>query len=1020
MRLQSGDGLLQAVHNKNNDILNSPKRINTLQNSNYTQNAQNSIYYGNVTTADTANITDNIQQLTIEDVAALTKGQTDTDTEELQWCNSDLTTTGAQTQKLQYDNIQRHLVLNGLSNNRLNINSNLAARLQRLQAQNALNAPFFAQDQDQRMPQSPDDVLIDDYEAHQSCSSSASASPQDEDRAFDPSDSAESSDEGNDYSRPTTADIRPPMKGFVNPNYPGFQHLAHTLNFDEETLNNANNNNEIFEIHDKFDSVNRLDSVENIQKVFHDKSLNLNIDGVTPITPEPLAATPNDVLSISDGSENNDDSCTTVNENFNIRIDEKKVFDSVLNVGENYASDDKAQSSDDSKTDNKSISDVTKSDVIDKESVVGDFRKEVEEEFEKHCSDAADKSKLIQATEQELEETVEKLQTITPLQPIQASSTTNDAPVIIQPSPIVAEKPLVLEDTLIVKSPLKAKAPEVPVTTLQLKKEETLARLSRNSKSKEEKMAQNVAMPMEVDSMISLNACTDQKSIKDRTKPVPSFLPLQENAPRQIEQILSPIENKMADATLSSCQESISKIVVERPKNFLKTHRKMDVDTNETESVQKKMDLSRRDSNRELEEIEIQIKKIKSDTMNHLEEIERFRKEEYTKNFKEKDDDCCSLRKPMIPKTFVKKRRDYNQQFGSLITFPKRENIKRDPLNRRSVPMVRDRRKAHDESLGGFDVYNIETAMPKIDLDAIENHLKAARDEERRRRIDREEIRRRLAMGNEDDYYSDRPGRKPSLQARLQSGMNLQICFMNETVSDNESPSSDNECPLTNPKPTKTSRNNPQLQKSGSGNVLQPAQRPATLALQPAPPPQLGGATSETDFFTKQARLQTEARMALAQAKEMARMQMEIEKQRQKKSPITEMVRNSLEKVGIPFPEEKRRLSRQILTDMNVAQLQVIVNDLHTQIETLNEQLVKFLMNRDDLHMEQDSMLVDIEDLTRYLGAKEQVLKEQQLAPTPQNNNLLPPPSPAPSSPLTTLNNTVRPHLNRIASLVKK
>lgn len=38
------------------------------------------------------------------------------------------------------------------------------------------------------------------------------------------------------------------------------------------------------------------------------------------------------------------------------------------------------------------------------------------------------------------------------------------------------------------------------------------------------------------------------------------------------------------------------------------------------------------------------------------------------------------------------------------------------------------------------------------------------------RRTDREEIRRRLAMGSEDDYYTDRPGRKPSLQARLQSG----------------------------------------------------------------------------------------------------------------------------------------------------------------------------------------------------------------------------------------------------------
>jgi hypothetical protein len=287
------------------------------------------------------------------------------------------------------------------------------------------------------------------------------------------------------------------------------------------------------------------------------------------------------------------------------------------------------------------------------------------------------------------------------------------------------------------------------------------------------------------------------------------------------------------------------------------------------------------------------------------------------------------------------------------------------------------------------------------------------------RRTDREEIRRRLAMGSEDDYYTDRPGRKPSLQARLQSGMNLQICFMNETVSDNESPSSDTECPMTNPKQPKTSPKNSNPQSSPyEEKTAAPPTRPATLSigqplLQPVTQPM-----TETDFFARQARLQTEARMALAQAKEMARMQMEIERQRQKKSPITEMVRNSLEKVGIPFPEEKRRLSRQILTEMNVAQLQVIVNDLHTQIETLNESLVKFLMDRDDLHMEQDSMLVDIEDLTRYLGAKEQVFKEQTLAPS-QNNNI-PPPSPAPSSPLAALNSSMKPHLHRIASLVKK
>lgn len=64
---------------------------------------------------------------------------------------------------------------------------------------------------------------------------------------------------------------------------------------------------------------------------------------------------------------------------------------------------------------------------------------------------------------------------------------------------------------------------------------------------------------------------------------------------------------------------------------------------------------------------------------------------------------------------------------------------------------------------------------------------------------------------------------------------------------------------------------------------------------------------------------------------------------------------------------DKRRLSRQLLTDMNIAQLQILVNNLHTHIEELNESLVNYLMERDDLHVSQDTMLVDIEELTRYM-----------------------------------------------------
>ena len=63
------------------------------------------------------------------------------------------------------------------------------------------------------------------------------------------------------------------------------------------------------------------------------------------------------------------------------------------------------------------------------------------------------------------------------------------------------------------------------------------------------------------------------------------------------------------------------------------------------------------------------------------------------------------------------------------------------------------------------------------------------------------------------------------------------------------------------------------------------------------------------------------------------------------------------------FPEKKpifllfrvpsRKLNRHILTPMNVGQLQVILNYLLTQIETLNENLVEYLITRDELAIEQ-------------------------------------------------------------------
>ena len=57
------------------------------------------------------------------------------------------------------------------------------------------------------------------------------------------------------------------------------------------------------------------------------------------------------------------------------------------------------------------------------------------------------------------------------------------------------------------------------------------------------------------------------------------------------------------------------------------------------------------------------------------------------------------------------------------------------------------------------------------------------------------------------------------------------------------------------------------------------------------------------------------------------------------------------------------------MTRMNVGQLQVVLNFFLSQIETLNEDLVEGLLARDELAIEQDSLLTDIEDITKCISA---------------------------------------------------
>ncbi|XP_078472582.1 schwannomin-interacting protein 1 isoform X2 [Lampetra planeri] len=223
-------------------------------------------------------------------------------------------------------------------------------------------------------------------------------------------------------------------------------------------------------------------------------------------------------------------------------------------------------------------------------------------------------------------------------------------------------------------------------------------------------------------------------------------------------------------------------------------------------------------------------------------------------------------------------------------------------------------------------------------------------------RNERESIRQKLALGG---FFDDGPGiytncsksGKPSLSSRLQSGMNLQICFVNDSGSDKDSDADDS---------SKTD--------ASPDTPLSPVSKQSSSYSERDSADSEAGTDSESesldglDFSACQRKLQAEAKLALAMARPMARMQVEVEKQNRKKSPVADLLPH------LPHISEslmKRSLKPADMQEMTLGQLQVIVNDLHSQIESLNEELVQLLLVRDELHMEQDAMLVDIEDLTR-------------------------------------------------------
>lgn len=243
-----------------------------------------------------------------------------------------------------------------------------------------------------------------------------------------------------------------------------------------------------------------------------------------------------------------------------------------------------------------------------------------------------------------------------------------------------------------------------------------------------------------------------------------------------------------------------------------------------------------------------------------------------------------------------------------------------------------------------LELQNLDTGLPNLDFTKLEEHLtNAARErEEQDRKLLGEEVRRRLALQADSwkgasPAVSTRPHRS-NLALRLQTAMNLQVCYMNELAeSASESDVSESEDEFMVPK----SRSVPNLEGTS---------RPGSSKEDPYLRKLRDRAVREQhlDPCERQTLLQAETKTVLSNAKKAA--QTALERYRSTKSKAS----------GVP------RQARQYLRNMSMSDVLRIKNIMEQAIYRKNLELVQLLIERDSLHMEHDSLLVDIDDFTEH------------------------------------------------------
>ncbi|XP_023335499.1 schwannomin-interacting protein 1 [Eurytemora carolleeae] len=222
----------------------------------------------------------------------------------------------------------------------------------------------------------------------------------------------------------------------------------------------------------------------------------------------------------------------------------------------------------------------------------------------------------------------------------------------------------------------------------------------------------------------------------------------------------------------------------------------------------------------------------------------------------------------------------------------------------------------------------------------------------------REDIRRKLAnFGEPDD---------DDIQAE---DNNLEICFINETASDEieegvclnplaeeseEEADEDEDDDLDDSEYLEDSRVFPRS-KSEWEAFRSPEHSTLSVSECSKPDPRSRAERLKSREEKRKRKCQRAARLALAQCAQVARRQLLVEKEQRLETTRLKKI------IGLNHSQ----LNQTNLHQFNISTLQVILNDVRESIELNNAELVQLLIKKDDLQSEQESMLIDIEDISQ-------------------------------------------------------